>query len=131
MSEIVLRGTLETLWSDSLNISEVLRRRVSEGWPVFQSDEIWLYFTHPEKSRKGKVCPTCEDYSGDEFKGDKIPSEFPCAVFVNPRFIKPRVHERDGLENFFYEPCHCTLEWQNSAECVENRLHAEKLEAVT
>jgi len=130
VSEIVLRGTLETLWSNSLNISEVLRRRVSDGWPVFQPDEIWAYFTHPELAVRG-VCPTCEAYGGREFRGDEVPSEFPCAVFVNPRFIEPCVHERDGLENFFGEPCHCTLEWQNSAECAETRLHAEKLEAVT
>ncbi len=129
MSEvIVLRGTLEMLWDNSLNIKEAIDRCVAEGWPVLQYDEIWLYKTHPERA-KIAVCPTCEAYNGREFRGDEIPSEFPY-VFIDPLLIEPHVHERDGLHNFFYEPCHCTLEWLNSAECVENRLHSKKLEAI-
>lgn len=129
MSEtIVLRGTFVMLWDNALNISEVVKRRSIEGWPVLQYDEIWLYNTHPELAAVG-VCDTCKAYDGREFGGDEIPSEFPY-LFVNPLIIKPRVHERDGIENFFYEPCHCTLEWQNPVECIENRLHSEKLEAI-
>ena len=126
---IVLRGTLEMLWDNALNISEVVKRRSAEGWPVLQYDEVWLYETHPELA-KIRVCDTCENYDEREFGGDEVSSEFPY-LFVNPLLIRPRVHLRDGLENFADEPCHCTLKWQKPAECIENRLHGEKLGAIT
>ncbi len=125
---IVLRGTLEMLRDNALNIKEAINRCVVEGWPVLQYDEIWLYETHPELAAVG-VCDTCYDYNGREFGGNQVSSEFPY-LFVNPLLIKPRVHERDGIHNFFNEPCHCTLKWLNPAECVENRLHNKKLEAI-
>lgn len=126
----MISGPLEKVRDDFSRVADVIRRRSAEGWPVLQPDEEWLYITHPEMAKRG-VCPTCKAYDGREFRGDEILLEFPRPIFVTSLIIRPCVHERDGIQYFYFEPCHCTLEWQSPLECLERRLHAEKLAVMT
>jgi len=126
VSEIVLRGSLEVLREQALVISEIVKNRSFEGFAVFQADEIWLYETELDD----RVCPVCEAFGTQQiFRGDAIPIVFPDYDYfpsAEPFVVYPRVHQRD-LSKFFYAPCRCRLIWQNPLECLERRLHDEKL----
>lgn len=123
MSEITLFGTLEMLREQALAVSEVVKLRDSEGWPVFQADEMWLYETEMDD----RVCPACEAYGVQRmFRGDSVPVVFPYYEFVTPFVVKPHTHMPD-LSLFHWVECRCLMFWQNPLECLERRLHDEKL----
>jgi len=125
----MLRGPLEVLREQAFVISEIVKNRSFEGFAVFQADEIWLYETEMDN----RVCPICEAFGAQQtFKGDAIPTVFPDYDYIplaEPFVVYPRVHQHD-LSKFFYAPCRCRLIWQNPLDCLEKRLHEEKLRGV-
>lgn len=129
MSDLVLSGSLEAIREQAVAISKVVRRRASDGWPAFQPDEVWFYETEMDD----RVCPVCEAFGRQHtFSGNSIPTVFPdYDLHARARgfIVYPRVHQRDPSK-FFYAPCRCRLIWQNPLECLERRLHEEKLRVV-
>lgn len=125
---MTLTGTLFELRQQAGAIAEVTEYRNAIGWTIFQSDERWLYVTHPEL---GTVCPKCSLYGGHVFNGDQIPVKFEHKTYdpFTPFMARPRTHQPD-LSQFFDEECHCDLIWQDALDCLERRLHREKEEAI-
>lgn len=124
MSELTLQGSLEVLQRQTRIISEIVKYRGSEGWPILQADERWLY----ETEKDDRVCQICENFGKSRiFRGDSIPIIFPDYKMLNWNIIHPHVHithpEMEG-------ECRCVMTWQNPAECLEERLHDEKIMAV-
>lgn len=126
--ETVLRGSLEVIQRQALAVSEIIKRRGSEGWPIFQSDEKWHYETKMDDN----VCPVCEKFEAREFRGDSIPTTFPHYYYyplAELRIAYPRTHQPDP-SLFRNSLCRCRLIWENPLECLEARLHDEKIVAV-
>jgi len=128
MSEMIIRGSLEAVQQQALTVSKTVRLRAAEGWPAFQADEVWIYETMEDL----RVCPVCAAFGRDRtFRGDTIPTFFPDYNLDASNYtVYPRVHARDP-SRFFNAPCRCILTWQNPLECLERRLHKEKMSVVT
>lgn len=128
MNEIVFRGPLELLREQALIISDILKNRSLEGFTIFQADEVWLY----ETEKDNRVCPICEAFGNTQnFSGDVISTVFPYYQYFssNPFVVYPRVHQPD-LSKFFDKECRCTVTLQNPLDCLEEKLHNEKLEGL-
>jgi len=127
VSEIIISGSLESVKTQALAVSKVVQIRAAEGWPAFQSDEVWIYKTEMDN----RVCPICAAWGREKtFSGDKIPIFFPDYDLDARNFIVyPRVHAHDPAR-FFNAPCRCKMTWQNPLECLERRLHKEKMSVI-
>lgn len=126
---IVIRGPLSFIRSRVLALSATIKRRKYSGWLPFQSDETWLYITHPERSIEG-VCPVCQGFEArEEFIGSEIPGTFPDKEQTDPLHqVLPHVHlNRPELRG----QCRCELLWLNPREVLVERLNREMIDAVT
>ena len=120
---IVIRGSFEEIRQQLLAIYAIALHRKYNGWPPYQSDEEWIYVTHPERSVEG-VCPICQGFEATEtFMGDEIPGNFPTAEQIDPiHHIYPNVHEAYPEMRGV---CHCELLWFNPREVIVERLIRE------
>jgi len=127
---ITVRGKLDEVRERLAAISGVINYRKTVGWAILQSDEDWLYVTHPELAVTD-VCDVCKSHEGRVFSGDEVLSTFPYYYYspLAPFLIYPRTHMPD-LSKFANEPCHCEMTWLNALETIERRLHLEKQAAV-
>lgn len=125
---IVISGTFEAMQQQLLTIYAIALHRKHNGWLPYQSDEEWLYVTHPERSVEG-VCPVCQGFEATEtFMGNEIPTNFPTAEQIDPiHYIHPRVHE---AHRELRGQCRCELLWFNPREVLVERLTREIEEAV-
>lgn len=122
---IVVSGPLDILKIKLLAISTTVKNRKYNGWPPFQSDELWLY----ESEQDDRVCPICQGFENDQyFSGDAIPHNFPTEEQINPlSYVHPRVHEAHPE---LRGQCRCSLTWLNAREVLVERLTREIEEVI-
>jgi hypothetical protein len=118
---LTVTGSLRDIRLQCYIILDILRDREMIGWPPFQSDEIWMYRTAGDE----RVCPYCGSMDGQTFSGDQVFEKFPFHGYLDVDEVNTHTHQpRD-------DRCRCSLVWVNKLECLENRLHEEKVEAIT
>lgn len=135
MGEIDLGGTLEWLQLRLVWLDQVIRERMTGGWPLFQSDEVWIYSDAGDE----KVCPICRGFASDNpWSGDEIKHFFPKyeiistrsgGVYETPIIIAPHVHAMSAYD-YLKEECRCRITLHDSAEMLEARLHMDKVEVL-
>jgi len=127
---LVIYGTPDEVEVVLLRIRDIIDNRKTNGWPLFQKGEKWLYNTRPDL---GHVCPVCRPHDGTVFDGEEVPRSFPYKEMAPPYgeypAAFPRTHMPD-LSKFADTPCHCEMVLQNPAEVMEMRLHEEKLAVI-
>ncbi len=132
---LVVSGTILEVEAKLLAIQDIIDRRKTQGWPLFQKGERWLYLTRPDL---GMVCPVCGPFHGkDDLDGEEVTRLFPQRELVSQRTLageyiaSPRTHTtQDAINRQIEGPCHCDLILQNAAEVMEMRLHEDKLTVV-
>ena len=125
---VTVSGSFANIRNKLLAISATVKHRKHSGWSPFQSDETWLYITHPEASISG-VCPVCGGFEArGEFMGDEIPYDFPTREQIDPlHYVHPRVHQHHTeLEGM----CHCELMWIDPIGTLRARLEDEIREVI-
>ncbi len=122
MSEILLVGTLEQIRDRLLLAQTILQTRATEGYPLLQSDEEWVYDT----AKDDNVCPVCAPHDRRVFRGDEIASTFPSSEITfagaEGAEIRPRVHIDNPWLNGV---CRCTLTLLDVDEIITERLYQE------
>lgn len=135
MGSIDMGGTLEWLQLRLVWIHQVIRERMTGGWPLFQDDEVWVFKTEEDDF----VCPFCLHFeSQNPWSGSEILHFFPeyeiistrsGGVYETPIILAPHIHKM--LEYFDEESeCRCRITMHDSAEMLEARLHMDKLEVL-
>ncbi len=118
MSEILFVGTLEQIRERLLQAQDILQLRATEGYPLLQPDEEWVYDTAKDE----RVCPVCSPHDRRVFRGDEIPGAFPSFEMIGVGEIAPRVH----LDNPWLQgECRCGLSLLDAKEIITERLFQE------
>ncbi len=129
MSVMILSGTFEELSKKAHAILDVVRRRQSAGFKLFQADEEWKYTSVGDN----RVCPFCRGFEDDNpWRGNEIPHFFPRRILEGTGVdlvVRPNVHETPGL-TFLKRKCRCFMRMVDMAGTFERRLHKEKLSVV-
>lgn len=135
MGDIELRGSLEWLQLRLNWLYQTIMHRKTGGWPLFQSDEIWIYETVGDD----RVCPVCLSFEEQNpWNGAEIQHFFPKYMIVSARsggayippvFLEPNIHDMEEYQYLLGE-CRCKMRLLYPAQTLEARLHMEKAEAL-